>query len=300
LDFRRLPPSTIPQAILVTFIGVCVRTPVALLSTYGVGLSLKERLFIALSWIPKATVQAALASVPLDMVLDSMSEADEGYAEYVKWGKDILTTAVFSIILTAPIGLIVIAQLGPAWLTQDVSKSQHEQGDDAHGAHHKGKHDNHSPQHPTTATHEHPAKPPDVSELINGSFKANADEIDVEGATSYINEQMQLLEVIAGRLESGYVKTETAAFDLRKRKRRLEVGVGLLKESLLDAERRLEDARMYGFDENYYDDQEDEEKIVDTSSNFFRLVANQEGSDRPGPPTLPRTIEAFNARTQSV
>ena len=30
-------------------------------------------------------VQAALASVPLDMVLDSMTEADDEYAEYVKW-----------------------------------------------------------------------------------------------------------------------------------------------------------------------------------------------------------------------
>jgi hypothetical protein len=30
-------------------------------------------------------------------------------------------------------------------------------------------------------------------------------------------------------------------------------GVSLLKESLLDAERRLEDARVYGFDENYDD-----------------------------------------------
>ena len=38
--------------------------------------------------------QAALASVPLDMVLDSMDESDADYANYVKWGKDILTTGL--------------------------------------------------------------------------------------------------------------------------------------------------------------------------------------------------------------
>ena len=65
-------------------IGVCVRTPVAFFSTYGVGLNFKERLFIALSWIPKATVQAALASVPLDMLLDSMHEGDDGYVRFVQ------------------------------------------------------------------------------------------------------------------------------------------------------------------------------------------------------------------------
>ena len=33
------------------------------------------------------------------------------YEDYVAWSEDILTTAVFSIILTAPIGLIVINKL---------------------------------------------------------------------------------------------------------------------------------------------------------------------------------------------
>jgi hypothetical protein len=37
-----------------------------------------------------------------------------------KWGQDILTTAVFSIILTAPLGMLIINILGPRWLHRDI------------------------------------------------------------------------------------------------------------------------------------------------------------------------------------
>ena len=124
------------------FIGVMARLPMAWLATGGKGLTTIERLFIALSWIPKATVQAALASVPLDMVKFSMEETDTNYNKYYDWGQAILTTSVFSIIVTAPIGLLVsqclnfahelslhlnglhimnqvISKLGPKWLAYD-------------------------------------------------------------------------------------------------------------------------------------------------------------------------------------
>ena len=95
------------------------RLPAAFLATVGKGLTSIERSFIALSWVPKATVQAALASVPLDMVKVSMEKTHMDYNKYYDWGQVILTTAVFSIICTAPVGLIVIAKLGPKWLTYD-------------------------------------------------------------------------------------------------------------------------------------------------------------------------------------
>ena len=57
-------------------------------------LNRKERLFTSLSYIPKATVQAAIGSVPLSMGLSC--------------GKTVLTVAVTAIILTAPIGAILI------------------------------------------------------------------------------------------------------------------------------------------------------------------------------------------------
>ncbi len=55
---------------------------------------MRERLFAAFSYIPKATVQAAIGSIPLTLGLDV--------------GQTVLTVAVLSIIITAPIGALLI------------------------------------------------------------------------------------------------------------------------------------------------------------------------------------------------
>lgn len=39
--------------------------------------------------------------------------------EFFKYGSAMLTMAVFAICITAPLGAIFIAQLGPRWLTKD-------------------------------------------------------------------------------------------------------------------------------------------------------------------------------------
>lgn len=70
----------------------------------GVGLSLiktdlnkKERLFCAVAYTPKATVQAAIGTIPLSMGLEC--------------GSIVLTVAVVSILLTAPFGEIMVDNL---------------------------------------------------------------------------------------------------------------------------------------------------------------------------------------------
>ena len=67
----------------------------------GVGLSLaktklspKERLFCAMAYTPKATVQAAIGAIPLSMGLPC--------------GNLVLTVAVLSILITAPFGAICV------------------------------------------------------------------------------------------------------------------------------------------------------------------------------------------------
>lgn len=57
-------------------------------------LNMKERLFCAAAYLPKATVQAAIGAVPLAMGLDC--------------GKVILSAAVLSILITAPAGAFAI------------------------------------------------------------------------------------------------------------------------------------------------------------------------------------------------
>ena len=55
---------------------------------------MKERMFTVVSFLPKATVQAAIGGLPLAMGLAS--------------GEIILTVAVVSIIVTAPLGAILM------------------------------------------------------------------------------------------------------------------------------------------------------------------------------------------------
>lgn len=60
----------------------------------GTKLNVKERLFCAIAYMPKATVQAAIGAIPLTMGLAC--------------GQIVLTSAVLAIIITAPIGAFLI------------------------------------------------------------------------------------------------------------------------------------------------------------------------------------------------
>ena len=80
---------------LIRMLGVLV----ALLKT---SLSRNEKLFCMMSYLPKATVQAAIGSIPFSMGLAS--------------GEMILTVAVLSILVTAPIGAWLIDHFYPVLL----------------------------------------------------------------------------------------------------------------------------------------------------------------------------------------
>ena len=94
--------------------------------TYGQGFTLKERGFFAFSWIPKATVQAAIGGIVLDNARQLAGISDEDRANYIQYGNIVLTMAVLSIILTAPSGAILINTLGTRWLSDDTPKVDEE------------------------------------------------------------------------------------------------------------------------------------------------------------------------------
>lgn len=77
----------IAAALIIRSLGVCL----CLLRTQ---LNAKERLFCVISYLPKATVQAAIGSVPLAMGLPC--------------GQIVLSVAVLAILITAPLGAIGI------------------------------------------------------------------------------------------------------------------------------------------------------------------------------------------------
>jgi len=75
----------------------------------GSNLNAKERVFVVVSYLPKATVQAAFGAAPLAaMRLAGMNTAP---------GEIILAMAVLSILLTAPLGAVAISLCGDRLLT---------------------------------------------------------------------------------------------------------------------------------------------------------------------------------------
>jgi Kef-type K+ transport system membrane component KefB len=68
VDLRWVDATTAPRALLVIIAGVSVRLVVAVLVTGGGDFSPGERCLMAAAWGSKATVQAALCTIPLAMV----------------------------------------------------------------------------------------------------------------------------------------------------------------------------------------------------------------------------------------
>lgn len=89
VDIRYTLMAGTPVVILI-FITLIFRSLGVFLSVTKTGLLWKEKLFCAIAYLPKATVQAAISSVPLSLGLAS--------------GNIILSVAVMSIIITAPLG----------------------------------------------------------------------------------------------------------------------------------------------------------------------------------------------------
>ncbi len=83
-----------PIAIVLIFIGLAFRSLAVYLCTSKTHLNVKERIFCMIAYLPKATVQAAIGSVPLAMGLSC--------------GPLVLSVSVLAILITAPLGAIGI------------------------------------------------------------------------------------------------------------------------------------------------------------------------------------------------
>ncbi|XP_030376902.1 sodium/hydrogen exchanger 9B2 isoform X2 [Scaptodrosophila lebanonensis] len=79
---------------------------------FGDHLNLKEKFFVSLSWMAKATVQAALGPVALKHMGANSTDEERS------WATTVQTICVLSIVLTAPLGAILISITGPKLLTK--------------------------------------------------------------------------------------------------------------------------------------------------------------------------------------
>ena len=80
--------------VIILVIGLIGRSIGVLISLVATDFNLKEKLFCIISYIPKATVQAAIGAIPLSLGVES--------------GDLILAIAVLAILITAPLGAIGI------------------------------------------------------------------------------------------------------------------------------------------------------------------------------------------------
>ena len=88
-------------------ISLSIRSIGVLISLIGTNLSIKERIFCVVAYLPKATVQSAKAGIPLQMGIAG--------------GEIMQALAILSVLITAPIGAIGIKLASPRFLSQGYS-----------------------------------------------------------------------------------------------------------------------------------------------------------------------------------
>lgn len=93
--------------IIMLAISLTIRSIGVLISLIGTNLTLKERLFCVIAYLPKATVQSAKAGIPLQMGIAG--------------GEIMQAIAILSVLLTAPIGAIGIKLTSSRFLNQDIN-----------------------------------------------------------------------------------------------------------------------------------------------------------------------------------
>ena len=108
IQMDKIDPKTVGYGILVLVGALLIRMVGTFFAVLCGNLNSKEKVFMSFAWMPKATVKAALGPVFLDNV--------------IKYGKkewEILTLAVLSILITAPMGAVCILALGPLLLDKN-------------------------------------------------------------------------------------------------------------------------------------------------------------------------------------
>ncbi|XP_067301488.1 sodium/hydrogen exchanger 9B2 isoform X1 [Pseudorasbora parva] len=126
ISISSLSAYTVGLGIATLCVGLLVRVLVTFCVVLFAGFNMKEKIFISLAWMPKATVQAAIGSTALDV---ARSSGDEQLQIY---GMEILTVAVLAILITAPVGALAIGLSGPKLLQQHTHTLDQRECDSSH------------------------------------------------------------------------------------------------------------------------------------------------------------------------
>ncbi|XP_007429869.1 sodium/hydrogen exchanger 9B2-like [Python bivittatus] len=118
ISISSLGSETVGHCLATIFLALMARVTATFCLMTASGFEFKEKVFIALAWIPKATVQAAIGSVALDTARLTKNEKLEKYGLYI------LTIAFLAILITAPAGALLIGLAGPRLLRKTTKGSE--------------------------------------------------------------------------------------------------------------------------------------------------------------------------------
>jgi solute carrier family 9B (sodium/hydrogen exchanger), member 1/2 len=135
LDFEIVDSDIMWRAFVVMIVGTIVRVPLSYISVIKADLNYKEKLFISIAWIPKATVQAALGGVILGIIDQKNLETT-----FYRYGQSILAITLLSILITAPLGALLIGLLGKKLLKQGNPATMDEELSSANIDKYEGRH----------------------------------------------------------------------------------------------------------------------------------------------------------------
>ena len=145
VDTDKLDTQLLGLAAAVICAGLVIRLPVSQAAVLGGELSPRERVFVSLAWLPKATVQAAIGPIALDQAKQLLAATQPGLdcaqltagagnstaaveaCAMLGHGNTVLTVAVMAILITAPLGAVAIIMSGPRLLTASRSRGYEEQ-----------------------------------------------------------------------------------------------------------------------------------------------------------------------------
>lgn len=115
LLFSQIKVSDVGKAVICVLVAQTFRFVAVLLATTGKQYTIKERVFFAISFIPKSTTAATVAAV----VYNDAVALGEDYQDYQLMGLQIQTTTIIAILITMFLGIFMIDFFGPRLLTHE-------------------------------------------------------------------------------------------------------------------------------------------------------------------------------------
>ncbi|XP_047987570.1 sodium/hydrogen exchanger 9B2-like isoform X2 [Leguminivora glycinivorella] len=113
LEVSQITLEEFGRIVACLFLALLLRLLTAFLVALAVDLSVKESLFVAVTWIPKAIVEAVLVRVATDSLWEDSSAQDRKIAQQHS------NIIVIAILLTSTLGSGLTTLLGPILLSQD-------------------------------------------------------------------------------------------------------------------------------------------------------------------------------------